>query len=146
MTDMNASFLETVLELCEKDRRYHPDAYAFVVEALDATVKNIRKRQPEHERHVTGKELLEGIRELALEEFGPMAFTLFNEWGIHATRDFGEIVFKLVECGRLGKTEKDSIEDFDNVYDLEETFLTPFDSPEDKVKAKPKTTRRRKKR
>lgn len=146
LTDMNASFQETVLELCEKDRRYHPDAYSFMVEALDATVKDIRKRQPEHERHVTGKELLEGIRDFALDEFGPMAFTLFDEWGIHATRDFGEIVFNLVECGRLGKTDKDSIDDFDGIYDFEETFLKPFEPKKHKPHTKSPAVRRRKKR
>lgn len=144
--DMNASFQETVLELCKKDTRYNPDAYFFLIEALDATIKEIRKQQPEHERHVTGKELLDGIRVFALDEFGPMAFTVFAEWGIHSTRDFGEIVFSLVECGRLGKTEKDSREDFNGIYDFEETFVKPFEPEKDKTSATTSALRRRKKR
>lgn len=144
--DMNSSFQETVLELCAKDPRYNPDAYFFVVEALDATVKEIRKRQPDHERHVTGKELLEGIKAFALDEFGPMAFTVFAEWGIHATLDFGEIVFSLVECGRLGKTEADSRDDFRDVFDFVETFVNPFEPQNGKPAAKVSAVRRRKKR
>ncbi|MDD4101511.1 MAG: hypothetical protein PHU80_02620 [Kiritimatiellae bacterium] len=134
------------MDLCKKDPRYNPDAYFFVVEALDSTVKEIRKKQPEHERHVTGKELLEGIRVFALDEFGPLAFTVFAEWGIHSTLDFGEIVFNLVECGRLGKTEKDSREDFKEVFDFEETFVKPFEPQEEKPAAKASAARRRKKR
>jgi len=144
--DMNSSFQETILELCAKDPRYNPDAYFFVVEALDSTVKEIRKTQLDHERHVTGKELLEGIREFALDEFGPIAFTVFSEWGIHATLDFGEIVFNLIECGRLGKTEKDSRDDFKDVFDFKETFVKPFEPKTDKPAAKASAARRRKKR
>lgn len=124
---MNPSFQETVLEICKKDARYNPDAYFFLVEALDVTVKDIRKNQPDHGRHVTGKELLNGIKEYALDEFGPMTFTVFSEWGLHTTQDFGEIVFNLVEAGRLGKTESDSRTDFTDAFDFEEAFLRPFE-------------------
>lgn len=124
---MNPSYSETVYEICKKDPRYHPDAYFFLVEALDVTVKDIRKNQPDHGRHVSGKELLDGIKEYALDEFGPLTFTVFAEWGIHTTLDFGEIVFNLVEAGRLGKTENDSREDFKNGYTFEEAFLQPFE-------------------
>jgi len=124
---MTPSFQETVSEICKKDPRYQPDAYFFLVEALDSTVKDIRKNQPDHGRHVSGKELLEGIKAYALDEFGPLAYTVFSEWGVHATQDFGEIVFSLVAAGRLGKTEKDSLEDFKNVYDFDEVFRLPFE-------------------
>ena len=123
---MNPSYQETVFEICKKDPRYHPDAYFFLVEALDVTVKDIRKNQPDHGRHVTGKELLEGIKEYALDEFGPLTFTVFAEWGIHATLDFGEIVFNLVESGILGKTDTDSRKDFTEGYDFFEVFAKPF--------------------
>ena len=143
---MNPSYQETVFEICKKDPRYHPDAYFFLVEALDVTVKDIRKNQPDHGRHVTGKELLDGIKEYALEEFGPLAFTVFAEWGIHNTLDFGEIVFNLVESGRLGKTESDSREDFKNGYAFEEAFLRPFEPQQQKPPATqpPRSSRRRK--
>jgi uncharacterized repeat protein (TIGR04138 family) len=138
------SFNEAVLAICEKDARYNPDAYFFLVEALDVTVKDIRKRQPDHARHVTGKELLEGIKEYALDEFGPMAFTVFSEWGLHATQDFGEIVFNLVEAGRLGKTEADSRTDFKDVYSFEEAFVQPFEPQE--PQPRPRRASRRRKR
>ena len=141
---MNPSFQETVAAICKKDSRYQPDAYFFLVEALDVTVKNIRKNQPEHGRHVSGKELLEGIKEYALDEFGPLTFTVFAEWGVHATEDFGEIVFNLVEAGRLGKTESDSREDFKNGYDFDEAFLMPFEPRTDAPPPPPNTSRRRK--
>ena len=102
---MNPSFQETVRDICKKDARYHPDAYEFLVEALDVTVKKLNKCQSDHPRHVTGQELLEGIKEFALNAFGPLAFTVFSEWGIHTTEDFGEIVFNLVDAGRLRSTE-----------------------------------------
>ncbi len=124
---MNPSFQETVSAICKKDTRYHQDAYFFLVEALDDTVKDIRKKQPDHGRHVSGKELLDGIKTYALDEFGPMTYTVLSEWGVHSTQDFGEIVFNLVEAGRLGKTENDSRDDFKNGYDFDEVFLQPFE-------------------
>lgn len=129
---MTPSFQESVFDICKRDARYQPDAYFFLVEALDVTIKAIRKDQPDHGRHVSGRELLEGIKGYALDEFGPLTHKVFEEWGIHATQDFGEIVFNLVEAGRLGKTDSDSREDFKDAYDFEEAFLRPFkplDSP-----------------
>ena len=124
---MNPSFRETVNEIYQKDSRYLPEAYAFLVEALDATVKTVLKNNPEHDKHVSGQELLEGIRAHALAEFGPMTHAVLSEWGVHATLDFGEIVFNLVEVGRLGKTDTDSLDDFKDVFSFEEAFLNPFE-------------------
>ena len=140
---MNPSFQEAVLAICQKDARYHPDAYDFLVEALDVTVKEIRTRQPDHDRHISGKELLDGIKEFALDEFGPLAFTVFAEWGIHSTEDFGEIVFNLVEAGRLGKTESDSREDFKDGYRFADVFVKPFEPHAVGAPAR-RTSRRRK--
>ena len=123
---MSLSFREDVIAICQKDSRYQPEAYAFLVEALDATVKAVRKDDPDHGKHVTGGELLEGIRTHALAEFGPMTHIVFSEWGVHTTLDFGHIVFNLIEAGRLGKTETDSVEDFRDVFSFEEAFLKPF--------------------
>lgn len=124
---MRYSLQKTLTRICERDPRYQPDAYYFLLEALEATVKSIRERDPEHGRHITGGELLEGVRLFALEELGAMAFTVFAEWGIHKTEDFGEMVFNLVECGRLGKSEKDSRDDFKGGYDFQECFRQPFE-------------------
>jgi uncharacterized repeat protein (TIGR04138 family) len=93
------SFEETLELILAKDSRYPRDAYLFVREALDRTQQAIAKRALEDIRHVTGQELLGGIRECALAEFGPMAMMVLNEWGIHTSRDFGEIVFNMVENG-----------------------------------------------
>jgi uncharacterized repeat protein (TIGR04138 family) len=111
-------FLAPILE---SDKRYTVDAYLFVREGLDHTV-----RQLEKPRHVSGKELLEGIREYAILEFGPVTKRVLTEWGINNCLDFGHIVFNLVEHGLLGKTEEDSIEDFMNGYDFNDAFIKPF--------------------
>ena len=118
---------EEALELIRaKDTRFHRDAYFFVREALDYTQKNITTRNRGRVRHVTGQELLHGIREFALSQFGPMAMTVLEEWGIRQCRDFGEIVFNMVEIGLLAKTEKDSRADFEESYDFYEAFRAPF--------------------
>jgi len=103
--------------IVEKDPRYKTEAYAFVFAALSYIQTKLNKP-----RHVTGKELLEGIRELALDRYGKMAKTVLEHWGVKKTDDFGEIVFNLVEAGLLGKTDKDRKEDFKDVYDFEEVF------------------------
>lgn len=107
--------------ILEADKRYSAEAYLFVREGLDHTVRKLEKP-----RHVSGQELLEGIREYALKEFGPIAKRVLSEWGINECIDFGNIVFNLVNEGLLGKTDKDSIEDFRNGYDFSEAFLKPF--------------------
>ena len=93
------SFEEALELILAKDPRYTRDAYLFVREALDRTQQAVAKLTLEDVRHVTGQELLAGIREFALSEFGPMAMMVLNEWGIHTSRDFGEIVFNMVENG-----------------------------------------------
>lgn len=122
-----APFMEVVRKICEADPRYDPDAYAFVREALDYTAKSLDRPTKGPKRHVSGQELLEGIRMYALQEFGPMALTVFDAWGIHRTEDFGDIVFNLVEAKTLGKTEEDSKDDFAGIYDFEEAFARPFE-------------------
>ena len=135
---MKQSFQEIVCAICEKDSRYHPEAYSFLIEALDATMKTIFKETPDHAKHVSGRELLEGIRTHALNELGPMTYTVFNEWGVHATEDFGDIVFRLVEAGRLGKTETDSIDDFKEIFSFEDAFVKPFEPQPKKQRTKRK--------
>lgn len=120
------TFEEGLALILAKDTRYHRDAYLFVREALDYTQKAIIKENRGELRHVTGQELLEGVREHALSQFGPMAATVFEEWGIKRCEDFGEIVFNMVENGVLAKTDKDSRADFANGYDFIEAFRKPF--------------------
>jgi len=121
-----ATFEEGLEQILAKDPRYHRDAYLFVREALDHTQKAIVKENRCQPRHVTGQELLGGIREFALAQFGPMTLTVFEEWGIRHCRDFGEIVFNMVEASLLAKTEKDSRADFADGYDFTEAFRNPF--------------------
>lgn len=104
-----------------RDPRYRIEAYIFVLEALYYAREKFRVK-----KHVTGKQLLEGIKELALKRFGALAKMVFEHWGVRETIDFGNIVFNMVEEGILSKTEEDSIEDFRNVYDFEEVFVKNY--------------------
>lgn len=103
------------------DPRYTENAYYFVRDALDQTV-----RQFDKPRHISGQELLDGIRKYALAEYGPVTKRVLSEWGIKECVDFGNIVFNLVNEGLLGKTDEDSIEDFMGGYDFTEAFDQPF--------------------
>ena len=119
-------FEEVLEKMLAADARYQRDAYFFVKDALDHTQKLVLKNSQGKLRHVTGQELLGGIREYALELYGPMAITVFAEWGVHSCQDFGEIVFHMVESSLLAKTDKDSREDFKDGYDFEDAFRKPF--------------------
>ena len=132
------NFNEALDVILAKDSRYTRDAYHFLREALDFTQKLISKENKGAVRHVTGQELLDGIRQFALQQFGPMTMTVFEEWGINQCRDFGEMVFNMVENSLLAKTEKDTREDFQDGYDFTEAFRKPF-WPESRVKAEAKT-------
>jgi uncharacterized repeat protein (TIGR04138 family) len=120
------NFDEAVESILAKNSSYTREAYLFVREALDFTQKLIGKESRGTIRHVSGQELLNGIRQFALQQFGPMAMTVFEEWGVKNCCDFGEIVFSMVEIGLLAKTEKDSRDDFQNGYDFTDAFRKPF--------------------
>ena len=124
MSDKN--FPEVVKEIHQKDGRSGKGAYFFIREALDHTLKSLDKNSRKNKGHVSGEELLEGIRSFALDRFGPMTLTLMNHWNIRQCRDFGNIVFNLVEFGILGRTDNDSLEDFNGGYNFEEAFESPF--------------------
>ena len=119
------NFDEALAQILAKDARYHHDAYHFVREALDFTQKQATK-DSKRPHHVTGQQLLAGIREFALQQFGPMCLTVFEEWGVRNCQDFGEIVFNMIEIGLLAKTESDSRADFAGGYDFQEAFRDPF--------------------
>jgi len=132
------NFDEKVEMILARDSRYARDAYAFVRESLDFTQKTIGKENRGQVRHITGQELLDGIRQFALNQFGPMAVTVLEEWGVNNSRDFGEIVFNMVEIELLAKTEKDNRDDFNNGYDFTDAFRKPFWPPSRlTVEAKP---------
>jgi uncharacterized repeat protein (TIGR04138 family) len=105
-----------------KDPRFKAEAYVFVHDALGHTWQRLNQR-----RHITGRELLDGIKDLALERYGRMAKAVLNSWGVKTTDDIGAIVFNLVDAGLLSKTEQDRVEDFHSVYDFDEAFVGSYD-------------------
>jgi len=120
-------FSEIVDLIVREDSRYQSGAYHLIRRALDYTLNNIQEKETNpHPRHITGAELSFGIRDYALEQYGPLALTLLNEWGIRETKDFGNIVFNLVEYEVFGKTEEDDPKDFNSVYSFDEAFKEPF--------------------
>lgn len=122
----HSDYLQSIRNIRERDPRYHADAYDFVREGLDYTIKDLQKPLDGPDRHISGQELMDGMRRYALREFGPMARSVFHHWGIHETICFGHIVFNMVEEGILGKTEEDSVEDFKELFDFDQAFVTPF--------------------
>ena len=129
-------FAEALESVVGSDPRYQRDGYIFLRDAHDFTTKQQKKIKGVSVRHVTGPELLDGVRHYALKEFGPMVMTVFDSWGIRSCEDVGHMVFNLIRAGVFGKTEQDSIEDFKNVYDFEEAFVKPF-APEKPETVKP---------
>ncbi len=120
------SFEDAVQVICERDKRLDRDAYYFLREALDATVKSLRSDETPEHQHVNGGELLDGLRDYALEKFGPMAATVLESWGLRKTDDIGQMVFQLIEIGAFGQSEEDRPEDFVNRYTFDEAFRAPF--------------------
>ena len=123
---------EELREVARKDPRYGYGAYEFVLEALGYT-QYLEGRDAEalsrEEKHVTGQQLVEGIRRFALDQFGMMSLPVFHQWGIRSTADFGEIVFNLVENDLLKKTSEDRREDFHNGFDFEQVFRAHYKIP-----------------
>jgi len=111
-----------ILEIVQRDPRFTAEAYDFVFESLDYTLK----RRGFHAKHVTGQEIMESVRMLALEQFGFLARSVLAQWGVHRTDDFGEIVFNLIEADLLQKTANDRKQDFHVLYDFEEVFDQAF--------------------
>ncbi len=122
--------LKKLQAICEKDPRYDMESYVFIREALDYTAKTLDKPRSGPRHHVSGRELSEGFRDLALQSFGPMALKVLYTWGIFSTQDIGELVFNLVDAGELGKTDQDSRADFVRNYDFYESFGRPYEPPE----------------
>lgn len=125
----DVEFNEVIELICKEDGRYDRKAYTFIRQGLDHTVKEIRKKDAEksqRSRHVTGPELLEGLRTYSLEQYGPLTKTVLNSWGIKRCQDFGDLVFNLIEYNVFSKTESDKREDFADIYTFEDAFVKPF--------------------
>lgn len=108
-----------------RSRSYHNNAYQFVFSALHYAQENLGRNA--ESGHVSGRELLEGVRELAKQHYGLMTISVFAEWGIHSTEDFGKIVFELIELGDMRKTDDDRLEDFVDVYDFHKVFVEDYE-------------------
>jgi uncharacterized repeat protein (TIGR04138 family) len=120
-------------EVVRRDPRFAYEAYEFLFAALAYTQRTLGRTpredeaaDPGPEYHVSGQELMNGARELALREFGLMARVVFKLWGINRTEDFGEIVFNLVRENLMSKTDNDTLADFRDVYDLDEALVQGF--------------------
>jgi len=117
MQTMDEEFYSIISTICGKDSRYYPEAYEFVMEALSFSQKRFKKS-----KHISGEELLVGIKALLLKKFGPMTMTVLKHWGIKKTDDFGNIVYNLVESKVLAKDTHDHYDSFKNAYDFDEVF------------------------
>ncbi|MCK4538614.1 MAG: hypothetical protein KAV42_07460 [Candidatus Krumholzibacteria bacterium] len=116
MNDLNDR--EEILSvILESDRRYAREAYVFVLGVIDVVLSELKEK-----RHISGLELLEGLRMQAMRQFGPMAKQVFNEWGLIDTSDIGHVVFNLVEEKMLEKTDDDNMDDFTGVFDFKKVF------------------------
>ena len=113
--------------LSRKGERYRTQSYLFVLTALEYTTRKLKRENKEgKERHVTGQELSHGIKEYALQEFGPTARLVFAHWGVNKTVDFGNIVYDLISVGLLGKNDEDSIDDFKDVFDFDREMVANY--------------------
>jgi uncharacterized repeat protein (TIGR04138 family) len=113
-----------ITDIVRRDGRFAYEAYEFMFEALNHTQQLVGRvpiggEKPGAEHHVSGKEILEGAVDLAREDFGFLARTVFHQWGVRTTDDLGEIVFNLIEAELLSKTDTDSRADFHDVFDLD---------------------------
>ena len=109
--------------------KFHPDAYRFVFEALQYSQEQLKKaaRDPEDDSaHISGPELLEGVRGLGLQKFGMLAKTVFVHWGVKSTDDFGRIVFELIECGEMRKTDRDKLTDFFDIFNFDQALVGDY--------------------
>ncbi len=127
-----------IVELLQSDQRYHLEAYQFVREALAYAQKVMKLPSQQEEvveskqdHHLTGQQLCKAIHAFALEQYGYMAKTVLNSWGVHSTSDFGEIVYNLIRIREMRKSKSDRREDFDDQFDFETAFEPHFELSSD---------------
>jgi uncharacterized repeat protein (TIGR04138 family) len=139
-------FSVAVEAICALDARFDADAYLFIREALMFTARQQRKKlmpgSVPLECHVTGQQLLDGVRRYALDQYGPMVPTVFAHWRITSCEDIGAIVFNLIAADEFGKTDQDTIADFQHGFDFEEAFVQPFRPKKKPVAQRPARARR----
>ena len=123
---MSNDLYRVVTEIAAQHNLYAANAYYFILDALSVTARKVKKQNPSHSRHLSGLELSNGIKNYALKRFGCMSYTVMSVWGLHRTNDFGSIVYHLINAGVLGKSDEDSLEDFNDLFDFTSAFLKPF--------------------
>ncbi len=118
-------FITTVEKIITNDPRFSHEAYEFISDAVIFTTRKLKKNG-RTKRHISGKELLEGIKDFAISEYGPLAQEVLESWGISSTISIGHIVFNMVNNQLLGSNKEDKIEDFKDGFDFDSAFTTPF--------------------
>lgn len=127
---------EINLNQLAKKAGYPVEAFLFVQRGLDYTVRRLHGAPSEgpgfededpatSSRHVSGRQLCHGLREFAVSEYGLLARVVLNRWKVRGSEDFGRIVFAMVESGIMHKTDRDSMDDFANVFTLDDAFAKP---------------------
>ncbi|RUL89598.1 Minf_1886 family protein [Tautonia sociabilis] len=142
------SLREALAGAVARDPRYSVEAYEFIFAALD--LAKVRKRKARRakgragkprskaaeSRHVSGRELSEAARDLALDLYGLLALPILQGWGIRSTSDLGEIVYNLIASGDLERSPEDERSDFDEVFDFEaalgSSYVIPIEDPEER--------------
>jgi len=118
----------TTVPKSTQTRTYHSNAYQFLFAALRHAQENLGRDRSDHNTgHVSARELVEGIRDLAPQHYGLMTISVFAGWGVHSTEDFGKIVFELIEAGEMRKTDDDHLEDFVDVFDFHKAFVEDYE-------------------
>lgn len=125
---MQKSFNDVVDQIVSRDSRYEKEAYIFLKDALEFTIKQLKRPQNDPNSHVSAAELLDGFRQLALKEFGPMTMTVLEYWRITSSQDIGNMVYALIEAGVFGKTDSDAPEDFHQALNFHTAFVAPFET------------------
>jgi len=131
----SVSFTEALDAITTRDNRYDREAYVFLRDALEYTLKKRRKTQKDAPTDVPASELLDGFRLYALKECGPMTRLVLDYWGVRSSEDIGHLVFNLVQANVFSKTDRDTIEEFRAGFDFDEAFVAPFQPQRKKLSA-----------
>lgn len=139
MTDESFSLYQIV----NQDPRYPVEAYWFVRDALAFAADTLElgvesyedpdldpeaeAERARRERHLTGQQLCEAIRQYALQQYGFMAQIVLKTWNIDRTGCFGDIVYNMIGVGLMRKSSDDKRSHFDNVYDFKTVFDREFE-------------------
>jgi uncharacterized repeat protein (TIGR04138 family) len=124
-------FVQSVEKILKEDSRFSPEAYDFVAKTVSFTVQAFEKKERQ-KRHITGRELINGLLALSSSEYGPLAYEVLSGWGIEKDRDVGQIVFNMIKHQLLSKNENDNLSDFDAGIDLKKEISNHFSTPEPK--------------